>query len=78
MVVLHELPTLKCTFFPRFSTHVVRMAKNVNEVVSILKDAIARIEGEDRLNSQDAEHQPSTTPSTSSLSLSEAVAKDLK
>ena len=45
---------------------------------SRVKDAIAKIEGQNRLNSQDAEHQPSTTPSTSSLSLSEAVPKDLK
>lgn len=52
------------------------MAKKVNKVVLILKDAIAKIERENRLNSQDAEHQPSTTPLTSSLS--EAVAKDLK
>lgn len=52
------------------------MAKKVNKVVLILKDAIAKIEGENRLNSQDAEHQPSTTPLTSSLS--QAVAKDLK
>ena len=44
------------------------MAKKVNKVVLILKDAITKIEGENRLNSQDAEHQPSTTPSTSSLS----------
>ena len=47
------------------------MAKKVNKVVLILKDAIAKIEGENSLNSlnsQDAEHQPSTTPSTSSLS----------
>ena len=54
------------------------MAKKVNKVVLIFKDAIAKREGENRLSSQDAEHQSSTTPSTSSLSLSEAVVKELK
>ena len=48
------------------------MAKNVNEVVLILR-RYRQIEGENRLNRLDAEHQPSTTPSTSSSSLSEAV-----
>ena len=54
------------------------MAKKANKVILILKDAIAEIEGENRLNSQDAEHQPAATPSTSFLFLSEVVAKDLK
>ena len=50
------------------------MAKKVNEVVSILKEALAKIEDG---NSQNVVEQQQT-PAASSSSFSEAVAKDLK
>jgi len=48
------------------------MAEKVTEVVSILKEALAKIENESK------EEQPSTSSFTSSRSLADAVEKDLK
>ena len=48
------------------------MARKVSEVVSILKDAISKIEDEN------PRQQPSTSSDTSSQSFSDAVEKDLK